>query len=141
MSGIDFAALMNNDNSANASGGNTKSKPDAMIWANIGFDAEMPVFDENGQKTGQTETVFISLPYGVPLDTMNPASTKSSNKQWAARQDAKNRLLANLLQAAQAKNPGESFDAIGLKVQVRRASESVQVEEDTDLSVQIPTFA
>lgn len=140
MSGIDFAALMNGDNSANA-GGNTKNKPDALIWANIGFYADMPVFDENGAKTGDTEKVFISLPYGVPLDTMNPANTKSSNKQWAARQDAKNRLLANMLEAARAKGPGESFDAVGLTVQVRHAAESVEVQEDSDLSEQIPTFA
>ena len=142
--GIDFAALANgsNNNSSDNSGSNGRgNKPDAQIWGNLGFYADMPVFNDNGKKTGDTEKVFISLPYGIPLDTMNPANTKSSNKRWAAQQDAKNKLLANLLEKAHTMEPGETFDATGLTLQVRRAAEATEVESDDDLISQVPSFA
>ena len=140
-SGIDFAALGNNAASNNSDNNTRGNKPDAMIWGNIGFYANMPVYDAEGNATSETEQVFISLPYGIPLDTMNPASTKSSNKRWAAQQDAKNKLLANLLEKAHTMEPGETFDATGLTLQVRRAAEATEVESDDDLISQVPSFA
>src|SRR5690606_7620801 len=40
-------------------------RPQAQVWANIGFRTTITGED------GEQKEVFIQLPYGIPVDTMN----------------------------------------------------------------------
>lgn len=124
---IDFKALAaNNTNNAAATKSNaaaTKSKaaddrPKAQLWLNIGYDVQVEVRDP---ETGvmHAETRFISLPVGIPLDTMDKLPTNSSNQEFAALQAARNSLLDQLIAKASSVSPGESVN-INLQVNLRR---------------------
>ena len=92
----------------------------AAIWLNIGYEVEVPVED------GSTETRFINLPMGLPLDTMEEVKTNSSNETFAAMQVAKNDLLKQLLAAAADLPPGGER-IVKLQVQMRRVNEASNV--------------
>ncbi len=101
-----------------------RDQPKAKIWLNIGYVAEnVPV---SGSTTGEVEDRFVSLPMGIPLDTMEKLPTNSRNLAYAQFQAARNDLHEQIMQAAQSLEPGE--DAIigtsgGLCIQVRRVQE------------------
>ncbi|MFP3681450.1 hypothetical protein SB725_30690, partial [Pseudomonas sp. SIMBA_041] len=61
--------------------------PKAQFWLNIGFVAEGTAKPEEGK-----DDVFVSLPVGIPLDTMERLKTNSSNEEFAQLQAARNDL-------------------------------------------------
>ena len=89
---------------------------EAQYWLNIGY-----VSDETDAETGETR--FVSLPFGIPLDTQKRLGTKQANRDLAAFYAARNDLLDQLLEVGASLKPGE--DAIyecenGLCIQIRR---------------------
>jgi len=102
----------------------TSDKPKAKVWGNIGYEL-------NGK--------YISLPIGIPVDTMEPAKSNSNNKEWVAFQDACNTLLKHLQSMGDEMEPGQDISIPNLEFRLHRVKEAVVVEEEdndfrTDLS-------
>jgi hypothetical protein len=112
---IDFTATFGNRNAQRgAANGNRQDLPKAQFWLNFGYMA--------GE--GDNEK-FVSLPTGIPLDTMERVSVRSSNQEFAMYQAARNALLDQLLEAAAKLEPGDDYvinaDG-GLAIQIRRVN-------------------
>jgi hypothetical protein len=93
-------------------------RPKAQFWLNFGYLTPAGVEGEDDR--------FVSLPMGIPLDTMEKLSTKSSNADFAQFQAARNDLLDQIIEAASVLEPGQDYVIAadgGLAVQVRRVSE------------------
>lgn len=99
-------------------------RPKANFWLNIGYMVQLQV-EVDGKV--QTEDKFVSLPTGIPLDTMEKVSTQSSNTEYAAFQSARNDLLDQIMDVAKTLEPGEQKivggSEGGLAIQVRRVSD------------------
>lgn len=108
---LNLAHLTNPNAGSNARG----NKPEAMIWLNVGYE----VTDET---TG--EVTFISLPFGLPLDTMEPKKVSGKNEDWKRMVQAKNQLLEHLQKAATGLKPGEESVVSALQVQLRRRADN-----------------
>ena len=102
---------------------NTSSKddrPKAQFWLNIGYP--VTVKTEAGE-----EQRFVSLPTGIPLDTMEALATNSRNAEFAAFQAARNNLHEQFMAVAAKLQPGEEkiigLGDSGLALQIRRVNE------------------
>lgn len=115
-------------NAASAATG-VNERPRALMWINIGYSVDVEITDTNGNKS--VETQFISLPVGLPVDTMEPVKTNSSNATFAAMQAAKNELLKSIIAAGQGMQPGEA-QLVNLQVQLRRVNEESAVVSHPD---------
>lgn len=95
----------------------------AEYWINIGYTVEVET-DEG------VVTRFVSLPTGIPLDTMEKLNTSSRNNSFAAFQSARNGLLDQLMEMARPLQPGEESIIAelegGLQIQVRRINVEVK---------------
>lgn len=106
----------NNANSIDANGEMKK----AQYWLNFGYVADTIV-------EGEDEPRFVSLPVGIPLDTMERLNTRSSNQMFAQFQAARNNLLDEILANCKTLEPGNSLvlplaGEGGLAVQIRRVN-------------------
>lgn len=104
----------------NVNAGPAKPKgPPAQFWANIGYTvAGVP-----DPVTGEAVDHFVSLPFGMPLDNMEPAKVTGTG-EFADLQQNKNQLYADLMEAVKAMAPG-STQISNLQVQVRRVAAPV----------------
>lgn len=100
-------AAMNSTSAASliaaALNGNTvekSEKKESMVYLNIGITIPMP----NAQ--GEIEDTFVSLPFGLPLDTMSKSIARGNNAHWNGVVDLKNGLLEALTTLAQSFEPG-----------------------------------
>jgi hypothetical protein len=96
-------------------------KPDALFWINIGYQQEVDT-DEG------TEQRFISLAFGIPLDTQEILDTSKGTKAWRDQQAARNDLREQLLKVAATLQPGEErivgTTEVGLQIQLRRVKDA-----------------
>lgn len=90
--------------------------PKSKHWLNIGYSVAGA--GEDGSD------MFVSLPYGIPLDAMEQVKTASKNADFHAFQCARNDLLAQLQEFAKGLKPGEEV-IIELAVQLRHVNEEV----------------
>jgi len=88
---------------------NPPRKP-SEFWINVG----LPVPGMSDDKFS-----FLSLPLGIPLDTMNPVELRGSNQEFLEFRAAQNALLDKVQKAAKDLRPGEAVE-LGLMVQLRR---------------------
>lgn len=100
-------------------------RPKAQFWLNIGYEVPVPV------EGGGTENRFISLPMGLPLDTMEEVPTNSSNAVFANMQAAKNNLFRQLMEAASALPEGGER-LVNLQIQLRRVNGESKVVDPSD---------
>lgn len=112
---------------AGASTGSKRDLPKANGWLNFGYTVVIA-----GAAEGETEERFVSLPVGIPVDTMEPLAINSRNQQYAQFQSARNDLLAQLKAALATMQPGEekivALDPqTGLSVQLRRVNDPAAV--------------
>lgn len=91
----------------------TENREPSKYWINVGYEVENP-------ETG--EIVFISLPFGIPLDSMRKVV---GSNQLA---EAKNWLLDSILEHMRSMKPGESQVVTNLQVQLRVAAEPKDVD-------------
>lgn len=104
-----------------ASGAQQEDRPKTKVWLNIGYTVEVPVGED-----GATETRFISLPVGIPVDTTEGVATNSSNDMFRMMQEARNDLLEELQATAEELEAGEERiigEAGGLQLQLRRVAD------------------
>lgn len=93
-----------------------QERPKAQLWLNVGYE-------RNGK--------FINLPFGLPIDTMNPAAVRGQNPDWLKQVTAQNALLDMLKKAGMQLEPGQAV-TLNLEIQLRRVNETPVVEEDTN---------
>lgn len=99
---------------------------EAEIWLNIGYFAQ-----EDGE--------FISLPYGIALDTMKEANTRSSDPHWRGIAQAKNELLSKLLALAEQLDEGEAKTLKeGLVIQMYR---KMPTDDSVDTVYETPSLS
>jgi hypothetical protein len=113
-----------------AYGNGKQPKPPAEFWLNVGYNA--PGAGKDG------EDLFVSLPVGIPLDTIDALSTKSSNEDFRMLQAARNSLWEQMLEQAKQLAPGQ--DAVfDFQIQLRRvrAEEHVPVDNRNKFAVNI----
>lgn len=103
-------------------------KPKTKVWVNVGL--EIPV---NG------ETVFVSLPFGIPFDSMKEVEVPApngKNQKFRHLMQAKNALFAGLQAQAAELSPGQEISLPKLTVRLSRineAEEEVSESEDNPL--------
>ena len=97
-----------------AAGGKNTSRPEAQAWLNVGITVPMP------QEDGSTQDVFVSLPFGLAVDTMEPTAARGNNAEWHQMVQAKNWLLAEIQKMAQGMTPGQEEIVTGLQLQLKR---------------------
>ena len=110
---------------AAALGGKTEAKAEkqqAQIYLNIGITIPLP----NAQ--GEVVDTFVSLPFGLPLDTMTKMVSKGSNTQWNAMVDLKNGLLEALTTLGNAQEAGTGKVLPKLEVQIFHRKEASEPE-------------
>jgi len=91
-----------------------QDRPKATVWLNIGITVPM-----TNETTGEVEDTFVSLPIGLPVDTMEAQEMKGNNANWANLVQAKNWLLNELQTMSKGIKPGQSELIEGLQIQIR----------------------
>lgn len=105
--------------------GNTSAKEEkqqAMIYLNVGITIPLP------NEKGEVVDTFVSLPFGLPLDTMTKMVARGNNAHWNAMVDLKNGLLEALTTLGNAQEAGTGKVLPKLEVQIfhrKEASEPV----------------
>ena len=96
----------------------------SQLWLNIGYTVELTLPDPTtGQMVGVTR--FVSLPFGIGVDTQAPLETKHiKDPGFRALQLARNQLLKQLQDYGASLKPGEE-SPIKLELQLRRVEEPV----------------
>jgi hypothetical protein len=89
--------------------------PKATAWLNVGYTVQVTLSD------GTVEDRFVSIPVGIPLDTMEPIKITSRNVEYAQFQAAQNDLLEQLKAHAAKAAPGDAM-IIPLEIQLRRVN-------------------
>lgn len=108
---IDFKQFKQPTSKTSASSSKDE-RPKAEFWLNIGYPVDV-------ETSEGTEARFVSLPVGIPVDTMEKLSVKSSNEEFSALQSARNDLLDQIMEAAQKLNSGEEV-TLNLELRLRR---------------------
>lgn len=99
---------------------NNAQRPQAEIFINVGIPVQMP--NENGEM----EEVFLSLPYGLALDTMSELVIRGNNQQWNDQAAARNELLKALVKMGTSLEAGNGTELPKLQVQLYRRKEQVE---------------
>lgn len=116
---IDFNKPVTTETAAPAA----NDRPKAMLWLNVGKSVTI----KNEQ--GEDESMFVSTPIGLPLDTMQPMKGRSKLALF------KNAFLEQLQQACLTIEPGHSEIVNGLEVQMTRGSTEAPQATDSDQAV------
>lgn len=103
---------------------NKDDRPKAQVWLNIGATIQL-----TNPSTGEVEDVFLALPQGIPLDTMEPMEVRGTNKNWANMVQAKNWVLEELKKMAEGIEPGGEQILEGLQIQVKRVGKAAVPDE------------
>ena len=113
---LDFASKLA-ARETTAAGANARTdQPKAKVWMNIGYYVAAPTAED------PEATKFVSLPMGLPIDTMQKVKTNSSNQDFAALRTAQNELLDLLIEAGLTLQPGQD-EIVNLQVQLRRVND------------------
>lgn len=95
-------------------------RPQAEFFINIGVTVPMP--DEEGNMVD----TFLSLPYGLPLDTMSELVIRGNNEVWNNQAAARNELLKALVKMGGELEAGSGQELPKLQVQLYRRKEQTE---------------
>lgn len=109
-----------------AAGQTAGARPQADVFANIGLTVEL-----NG------EPVFLSLPFGLPLDTMSKLIIRGNNEEWNEQAQVRNEFLDSLVEMANGLEPGEGKVITKLEVQIYRRKEQQETATNSALLGQV----
>lgn len=90
-----------------------EEKVKSQLWVNVGYSIEV-----NG------EQVFVSIPMGIPVDSVKELPTNTRNTDFNLLNQARNQLLADIASASEDLESGESH-VLELEVQLRRIDKEV----------------
>lgn len=109
----------------NTSAGAKKDRKPAELWLNIGVELPNPLAGQDGEE----DTIFLKLPYNLPLDDMSKLEIRGTNQKWLQEAQARN-ILLEVIKAEAAKLPqGGSEVSSDLKVQLFRRSADAAPDE------------
>lgn len=80
-------------------------RPKAKVWLNTGYEA-------NGK--------FVTLPFGQPLDTMEPIDIRGHNADYIKFSQARNAFLTALQEIGDSLQPGEEVVIDNISIRIRR---------------------
>lgn len=117
----------------NSNSGAKGDRPKAQIWLNVGYSVEA-----TNSETNETETKFISLPVGIPIDTAEHVKVSGNNADFRALRSAQNSLLDQILEAGKALKPGEER-LLNLQIQLRHVKDEAApiADDDNKYAVQL----
>lgn len=95
-----------------------EEKQQAMVYLNVGITIPMP------NAEGEVVDTFVSLPFGLPLDTMTKMVARGNNAHWNAMVDLKNGLLEALTTLGNAQEAGTGKVLPKLEVQIFHRKEA-----------------
>lgn len=101
-------------------------RPQAEFFINIGVTVPMP--DEEGNMVD----TFLSLPYGLPLDTMSELVIRGNNEVWNNQAAARNELLKALVKMGGELEAGSGQELPKLQVQLYRRKEQTEHTASTN---------
>ena len=104
-------------NTSSNNSNNETTQKRSEFWVNVGY--KTGVAREDGSE------YIVTLPFGIPLDSMQYVQTNSKNVEWTQFQQARNSLLDELRKAASELAPGEERQ-VNLIVTLRRTNEQVE---------------
>ena len=90
-----------------------EEKVKSQLWVNVGYSIEV-----EGQQ------VFVSIPMGIPVDSIKELPTNTRNTEFNLLNQARNQLLADITSGAEDLESGESH-VLELEVQLRRIDKEV----------------
>ena len=109
-----------------ASRGN-EPRPQAEFFINVGVPITRQV-ERDGEMV--EEEILLSLPFGLPLDTMNELVIRGNNEQWNADAAARNELLKALVKMGEGLDAGTGKMLPKLAVQLYRRKDQVEAAAD-----------
>lgn len=121
------AANNTNNQTTNAAADRT-NRPKAQVWINVGYEVN------STDKDGNAIVEFISLPTGIPLDTMEKVPANQRDPYFQKKQQASNSLLDRVKAMGLSLEPGEE-KIIGergsLQIQVRRIKAEAEIVDES----------
>lgn len=90
-----------------------EEKVKSQLWVNVGYSIEV-----------EGEQVFVSIPMGIPVDSIKELPTNTRNAEFNMLNQARNQLLADITSASEDLEAGESH-VLELEVQLRRVDKEV----------------
>ena len=90
-----------------------EEKVKSQLWVNVGYSIEV-----------EGEQVFVSIPMGIPVDSIKELPTNTRNAEFNLLNQARNQLLADITAASEDLESGESH-VLELEVQLRRIDKEV----------------
>ena len=109
-----------------ASRGN-EPRPQAEFFINVGVPVTRTI-ERDGEMV--EEEILLSLPFGLPLDTMNELVIRGNNEQWNADAAARNELLKALVKMGEGLDAGTGKMLPKLAVQLYRRKDQVEAAAD-----------
>ncbi len=85
-----------------------EDKVKSQLWVNVGYSIEV-----------EGELIFVSIPMGIPVDSIKELPTNTRNAEYNLLNQARNQLLADITAGAEDLESGESH-ILELEVQLRR---------------------
>ena len=85
-----------------------EEKVKSQLWVNVGYSIEVDGVN-----------VFVSIPMGIPVDSIKELPTNTRNAEFNLLNQARNQLLADITAGSEDLEPGESH-VLELEVQLRR---------------------
>lgn len=129
-------AILNGNNASSIIGAalngkatNNTQRPQAEIFLNVGITVQLP------NEEGEMVDTFLSLPFGLPLDTMNELVIRGNNAQWNEQAAARNELLKALVKMGESLEAGSGTELPKLQVQLyRRKAQEEHIASNNAMS-------
>lgn len=129
-------AILNGNNASSIIGAalngratNNTQRPQAEIFLNVGITVQLP------NEEGEMVDTFLSLPFGLPLDTMNELVIRGNNTQWNEQAAARNELLKALVKMGESLEAGSGTELPKLQVQLyRRKAQEEHIASNNAMS-------
>lgn len=102
-------------------------RPQAEFFINVGVPITRTI-ERDGEMV--EEEILLSLPFGLPLDTMNELVIRGNNEQWNADAAARNELLKALVKMGEGLDAGTGKMLPKLAVQLYRRKDQVEAAAD-----------
>lgn len=129
-------AILNGNNASSIIGAalngratNNTQRPQAEIFLNVGITVQLP------NEEGEMVDTFLSLPFGLPLDTMNELVIRGNNTQWNEQAAVRNELLKALVKMGESLEAGSGTELPKLQVQLyRRKAQEEHIASNNAMS-------